>query len=108
MEDELKTPYLDQYTDNLSAKVAKQAADYQVYGRDKEVQAVIISLLRRTKNNPILVGEAGVGKTAIVEGLTLAILRNKVPDAIIFSLSMNFIPSLGQVVKTAKHLMQEM
>lgn len=45
MEDELKTPYLDQYTDNLSAKVAKQAADYQVYGRDKEVQAVIISLL---------------------------------------------------------------
>ena len=82
MEDELKTPYLDQYTDNLSAKVAKQAADYQVYGRDKEVQAVIISLLRRTKNNPILVGEAGVGKTAIVEGLTLAILRNKVPDAL--------------------------
>lgn len=82
VEDELKTPYLDQYTDNLSAKVAKQAADYQVYGRDKEVQAVIISLLRRTKNNPILVGEAGVGKTAIVEGLTLAILRNKVPDAL--------------------------
>lgn len=80
MEDELKTPYLDKYTDNLSAKVAKKSDDYQVYGRDKEVQAVIISLLRRTKNNPILVGEAGVGKTAIVEGLTLAIVREQVPE----------------------------
>ena len=82
VQDEVKTPYLDRYTDNLSAKVAKKSDDYQVYGRDKEVQAVIISLLRRTKNNPILVGEAGVGKTAIVEGLTLAILRNQVPKAL--------------------------
>lgn len=80
MPDELKTPYLDKYTDNLTAKVSKRSDDYQVYGRDKEVQAVIISLLRRTKNNPILVGEAGVGKTAIVEGLTLAILREQVPE----------------------------
>lgn len=80
VEDELKTPYLDKYTDNLSAKVAKKSDDYQVYGRDKEVKAVIISLLRRTKNNPILVGEAGVGKTAIVEGLTLAIMRGQVPE----------------------------
>lgn len=82
VEDELKTPYLDKYTDNLSTKVAKKSDDYQVYGREKEVQAVIISLLRRTKNNPILVGDAGVGKTAIVEGLTLAILRNQVPKAL--------------------------
>ncbi|MCB4950873.1 ATP-dependent Clp protease ATP-binding subunit [Streptococcus mutans] len=80
MPDELKTPYLDKYTDNLTAKVAKKSDDYQIYGRDKEVQAVTISLLRRTKNNPILVGEAGVGKTAIVEGLTLAISRNQVPE----------------------------
>lgn len=80
LEDELKTPYLDQYTDNLMAKVTKKSDDYQVYGRNKEVQSVIISLLRRTKNNPILVGEAGVGKTAIVEGLTLAILRGQVPE----------------------------
>lgn len=80
MDDELKTPYLDKYTDNLSAKVAKKSDDYQVYDRDKEVKAVIISLLRRTKNNPILVGEAGVGKTAIVEGLTLAIMRGQVPE----------------------------
>lgn len=80
VDDELKTPYLDKYTDNLSAKVAKKSDDYQVYDRDKEVKAVIISLLRRTKNNPILVGEAGVGKTAIVEGLTLAIMRGQVPE----------------------------
>ncbi|SUN42158.1 DNA topoisomerase III [Streptococcus agalactiae] len=80
LEDELKTPYLDQYTDNLTAKVTKKSDDYQVYGRNKEVQSVIISLLRRTKNNPILVGEAGVGKSAIVEGITLAILRGQVPE----------------------------
>ena len=80
LEDELKTPYLDQYTDNLTAKVDTKSDDYRVYGRDKEIQAVIISLLRRTKNNPILVGEAGVGKTAIVEGLTLAILKGDVPE----------------------------
>lgn len=73
-----KTPFLDKYTDDLSAKIAKKSEDYQVYGRDKEIKATQTSLLRRTKNNPILVGEAGVGKTAIVEGLALAILRNQV------------------------------
>lgn len=82
VEDEVKTPYLDKYTDNLSAKVAQKSDEYQVYGRDKEIHDVIISLLRRTKNNPILVGEAGVGKTAIVEGLTLAILRGQVPNSL--------------------------
>lgn len=74
------TPYLDKYTDNLSEKIAKKAEEYQVFGRDQEVESVMISLLRRTKNNPVLVGEAGVGKTAIVEGLTLAILRDQVPE----------------------------
>lgn len=76
----VKTPFLEKYTDNLSAKIAKKEADYEVYGRDEEIQNVITSLRRRTKNNPILVGEAGVGKTAIVEGLSLAILRDQVPN----------------------------
>lgn len=75
-----RTPFLEKYTDSLSAKIAQKETDYQVYGRDKEVAAVITSLRRRTKNNPVLVGEAGVGKTAIVEGLTLAILKGGVPE----------------------------
>ena len=77
-----KTPFLDQFTENLSQKISQKTKDYQVYGRDEEIQAVIISLCRRTKNNPILIGEPGVGKTAILEGLALEILQDRVPEAL--------------------------
>lgn len=77
-----KTPFLDQFTENLSQKISQKPKDYQVYGREEEIQAVIISLCRRTKNNPILIGEPGVGKTAILEGLALEILQNRVPKTL--------------------------
>lgn len=64
-----KTPFLDRYTTNETQKIAELAHFYPIYGRDKEIESLIVSLLRRSKNNPVLVGEAGVGKTAIVEGL---------------------------------------
>ena len=110
----VKTPFLEKYTDNLSAKIAKKEADYEVYGRDEEIQNVITSLRRRTKNNPILVGEAGVGKTAIVEGLALAILRDQVPNDLkgltVRSLELSSLMSGddGGFITKFKNIIQEM
>ena len=110
----VKTPFLEKYTDNLSAKIAKKEADYEVYGRDEEIQNVITSLRRRTKNNPILVGEAGVGKTAIVEGLALAILRDRVPNDLkgltVRSLELSSLMSGddGGFIPKFKNIIQEM
>lgn len=110
----VKTPFLEKYTDNLSAKIAKKEADYEVYGRDEEIQNVITSLRRRTKNNPILVGEAGVGKTAIVEGLALAILRDQVPndlkDLTVRSLELSSLMNGddGGFIPKFKNIIQEM
>ena len=73
--------YLKKYSINLLQK-AKEGKIDPVIGRDKEIQRVIQILCRRKKNNPILVGEAGVGKTAIAEGLALNIVANEVPDII--------------------------
>lgn len=73
-------PYLDKYTEDFTKKVAEYPEDFEVFGRKEEIENVVISLLRKTKNSPLLIGEAGVGKTAIVEGLALRIVRKQVPD----------------------------
>ena len=65
----VKTPYLDEYTDDLTAEAKADPDRFKAIGREQEIAQVVYNLTRRTKNNPILVGEAGVGKTAIVEGL---------------------------------------
>ncbi|MBU0721295.1 ATP-dependent Clp protease ATP-binding subunit ClpA [bacterium] len=73
--------YLDKYSINLLKK-AKEGKIDPVIGRDNEIRRVVQILCRRKKNNPILVGEAGVGKTAIAEGLALDIVSGNVPDII--------------------------
>ncbi|HWP19967.1 MAG TPA: type VI secretion system ATPase TssH [Burkholderiaceae bacterium] len=73
-----RTPALDQYTINLTQRARDGQVD-PVIGRDTEIRQVIDILMRRRQNNPILTGEAGVGKTAVVEGLALRIAQGDVP-----------------------------
>jgi type VI secretion system protein VasG len=76
-----KTPNLDQYTVNLTEN-ARQGKVDPVLARDSEIRQVVDILTRRRQNNPILVGEAGVGKTAVVEGFALRIAQGDVPPVL--------------------------
>lgn len=76
-----KTPALDKFSRDLT-KLAKEGAIDPVIGRDKELSRVVQILSRRTKNNPCLIGEAGVGKTAVAEGVAALIASGGVPDGI--------------------------
>ncbi|WP_312183110.1 ATP-dependent Clp protease ATP-binding subunit ClpA [Massilia timonae] len=91
VEGQAKESPLDQFTQNLNKAAADGKID-PLIGREEEVDRVIQILCRRRKNNPLLVGEAGVGKTAIAEGLAWRIVQEDVPEilqnAVVFSLDM--------------------
>jgi ATP-dependent Clp protease ATP-binding subunit ClpA len=107
--------FLDKYSINLLQK-AKEGKIDPVIGRDSEIYRVTQVLCRRKKNNPILVGEAGVGKTAIAEGLALNIVAGKVPniikDAKLFALDLGALLAgtkyRGDFEKRLKGVMDEL
>lgn len=95
-----KTPALDQYTTNLTQRARDGEID-PVIGREFEIRQVVDILLRRRQNNPILTGEAGVGKTAVVEGLALRITEGDVPpllqDVVVHVLDMGLLQAGASV-----------
>lgn len=109
-----KTPALDQFTINLTQKAQDGGID-PVIGREYEIRLMLDILMRRRQNNPILTGEPGVGKTAVVEGLALKISQNQVPDALknvhIHSLDMGLLQAgasvKGEFENRLKQVIQE-
>lgn len=98
--DNSQTPTLDKLARDLT-KVAREDNPDPVVGRDKEIKRVIQILSRRTKNNPVLVGEPGVGKTAIIEGLAQMIVHEEVPSDMVGSRLMML--DMGSLVAGTKY-----
>jgi ATP-dependent Clp protease ATP-binding subunit ClpC len=94
------TPTLDEYAENITKEAIDGNLD-PVIGREKEIDDVIAVLARRTKNNPVLIGEPGVGKTAVAEGLAQLILTEKVPDFLDGSLIMAL--DIGSILAGTKY-----
>lgn len=95
-----KSGFLEKYAQNLN-KLAKKNKIDTLIGREDEVERIVQILCRRRKNNPLLVGEAGVGKTAIIEGLAKRINENQVPD-ILFDTEI-FALDMASIVAGAKY-----
>ncbi len=110
-----ETPHLSEYTRDLTTDAANGKLDPLV-GRESEVERIIEILCRRTKNNPVLIGEPGVGKTAIIEGLAQRIIEGNVPSFLenkrILSLDLSLIVAgtkyRGQFEERLKQIMKEL
>ena len=94
------TPTLEEYAENVTKEAIDGKLD-PVIGRTKEIDDVVAVLARRTKNNPVLIGEPGVGKTAVAEGLAQLILSERVPDFLDGSLIMAL--DLGSILAGTKY-----
>src|SRR5207302_1218894 len=114
VEPKSETPNLDKYSRDLTA-LAKQGKLDPVIGRAQEIETVIEILARRKKNNPVLIGEPGVGKTAIVEGLAQRMVAGEVPEVLrdkrLVELSVNSLVAgtqyRGQFEERVKQLLDE-